>query len=60
MYLDNPRDVGVLWRLARAAYDVSGSNDTPAPEKKELIYYARDIIQQALDMTDQDFAVHKW
>jgi len=49
-----------LWRLARAAYDVGSLSTTPAAEKKELVYYSREIIQKALEIAEEDFAVHKW
>ncbi|ETW08059.1 hypothetical protein H310_02426 [Aphanomyces invadans] len=56
----NPRDVGLLWRLARAKYDVATLPSTTPVEKKTLIYRARDVIQSALELDANDFAVHKW
>ncbi|CAH0473593.1 unnamed protein product [Peronospora belbahrii] len=60
MHAALPHDVGVIWRLARAAYDVSNLNFTSADEKKELTYYARDVIQKGLDLTKDVAAVHNW
>ncbi|OQS01485.1 regulator of microtubule dynamics protein [Achlya hypogyna] len=57
---EDPQDASVLWRLARAAYDVGGLASTPAAEKKELIYYAHETIQKALAANENDFAVQKW
>uniref|UniRef100_K3WAY1 Regulator of microtubule dynamics protein 1 n=1 Tax=Globisporangium ultimum (strain ATCC 200006 / CBS 805.95 / DAOM BR144) TaxID=431595 RepID=K3WAY1_GLOUD len=60
MYTANPEDVGVMWRLTRCAYDVSNLKSTSADEKKELIYYARDVIQKAIDTTQDIAQVHNW
>ncbi|KAE9326643.1 hypothetical protein PF001_g2320 [Phytophthora fragariae] len=60
MHAAHPDDVGVIWRLTRAAYDVSNLKATSADEKKELTYYARDVIQKGLDLTKDVAAVHNW
>jgi tetratricopeptide (TPR) repeat protein len=60
MHAANPEDVGVIWRLTRAAYDVSNLKSTSAEEKKELTYYARDVIQKGIDLTKDDARVHNW
>ncbi|KAI9996605.1 hypothetical protein PInf_014337 [Phytophthora infestans] len=60
MHAAHPEDIGVIWRLTRAAYDVSNLKATSADEKKELTYYARDIIQKGLDLTEDVAAVHNW
>lgn len=52
--------MGVIWRLARAAYDVSNLKSTPAEEKKELTYYAKGVIQKAIDLTQDVARVHNW
>ncbi|GMF32710.1 unnamed protein product [Phytophthora fragariaefolia] len=39
MHATHPEDVGVIWRLTRAAYDVSNLKATSADEKKELTPY---------------------
>ncbi|EQC35343.1 hypothetical protein SDRG_07055 [Saprolegnia diclina VS20] len=57
---EDPRDAGILWRLARAAYDVAGLASTAAAEKKELTYFAHETIQKALALADDNFAVQKW
>ncbi|TMW60077.1 hypothetical protein Poli38472_000119 [Pythium oligandrum] len=59
-YQANSEDIGVMWRLSRAAYDVSNLKATPADEKKQLIYYAYDVIQKALEKTDEIAEVHNW
>jgi hypothetical protein len=56
----DPEDVGVMWRLARATYDVSKLKKTPADEAKRLIYSAYDVIQQALTKTEEIAEVHNW
>lgn len=56
----HPEDVGVTWRLARCAYDVSNLKSTSADEKKELTYYAKDVIQKAIDRTQDVAQVHNW
>ncbi|KAJ0400465.1 hypothetical protein P43SY_004814 [Pythium insidiosum] len=48
----HPSDVGVMWRLGRAAYDVSNLRATPAEEKKALIYFALEIMGKALELGD--------
>ncbi|KAL3669944.1 hypothetical protein V7S43_005318 [Phytophthora oleae] len=60
MHAAHPEDVGVIWRLTRAGYDVSNLKATSANEKKNLIYYARDIIQKGLDLTQENAEVHNW
>eukprot|EP00644_Phytophthora_capsici_P016052 jgi/Phyca11/17493/fgenesh1_pg.PHYCAscaffold_28_\ len=49
-----------MWRLTRAAYDVSNLKATSTNEKKKLIYYSHDIIQKALDLTQDNAEVHNW
>jgi hypothetical protein len=49
-----------MWRLARAAYDVSNLKKTPADETKRLIYSAYEVIQQALAKTEEIAEVHNW
>lgn len=60
MHAAHPEDVGVIWRLTRAAYDLSELKATAAAEKKELTYYARDVIQKGLELTQEVPEVHKW
>ncbi|RHZ40109.1 hypothetical protein DYB26_015264, partial [Aphanomyces astaci] len=57
---EHPQDVGLQWRLARAAYDVASLPSTSLVEKKTLIYLALDVIQAALALDADNFAVHKW
>lgn len=58
--IENPQDADLLWRLARAEYDVANLNATSSTEKKELIYSAHSTIQNALEKAPENFAVHKW
>ncbi|KAL4085645.1 hypothetical protein PRIC1_014981 [Phytophthora ramorum] len=60
MHAAHPEDVGVIWRLTRAAYDVSNLKATSTDEKKTLTYYARDVIQKGLELTKDVAAVHNW
>jgi hypothetical protein len=60
MHAAHAEDIGVLWRLTRAAYDVSELKATPAAEKKELTYYAREVIQKGLELTQDVPEIHKW
>ncbi|TDH69591.1 hypothetical protein CCR75_002577 [Bremia lactucae] len=60
MHASHPEDIGVIWRLTRAAYDVANLKATSADKKKELTYYARDIIQKGLDLTKDVAAIHNW
>lgn len=60
MHAAHPEDVSVMWRLTRAAYDVSNLKATSTNEKKKLIYYSHDIIQKALDLTQDNAEVHNW
>ncbi len=55
-----PNDVGILWRLARAAYDVANLKATSANEKKELLYFAKEIMEKALEITQDVAQVHNW
>lgn len=60
MHAASPEDIGVLWRLTRAAYDVSNLKATSADEKKMLIYYAREVIEKGLNLTTEVAPVHTW
>ncbi|KAJ0400464.1 hypothetical protein P43SY_004813 [Pythium insidiosum] len=59
-YAADSTDVGVMWRLTRAAYDVAHLNATSADKKKELIYYAYDLIQKAEPLGKNIAEVHNW
>lgn len=59
--VENSDDVGVLWRLARAQYDVAQLNETSKVNSKKLMYEAYEVIQKALKLNEvEDYAVHKW
>ncbi|KAK1931265.1 Regulator of microtubule dynamics protein 1 [Phytophthora citrophthora] len=60
MHAAHPEDIGVIWRLTRACYDVSNLKATSDNEKKNLIYDAHDIIKKALDLTQDNAEVHNW
>jgi hypothetical protein len=49
-----------MWRLVRAAYDVSNLKKTSANDQRDLIYYAMDVIKVALSKNDKHPAVHNW
>ncbi|KAE9102157.1 hypothetical protein PF007_g14863 [Phytophthora fragariae] len=53
MHAAHPEDDGVIWRLTRAAYDMYNLRATSTDEKKELTYYARDVIQKGLTGRDR-------
>ncbi|XP_077983041.1 regulator of microtubule dynamics protein 1-like [Glandiceps talaboti] len=50
----------ILWRLARAARNLSQLSSTPANVKKTLTYEAVEYAKQALDINSDNFACHKW
>ncbi|KAE9347971.1 hypothetical protein PF008_g7573 [Phytophthora fragariae] len=52
MHAAHPEDDGVIWRLTRAAY-MYNLRATSTDEKKELTYYARDVIQKGLTGRDR-------
>ena len=57
---ETPNDIEILWRLSRAAYDCAEKIGISNEKKKELIYFAFDVIQKALSVDEHNFAVHKW
>ena len=57
---ETPNDIEILWRLSRAAYDCAEKMGLSAEKKKELVYFAFDIIKIALKLEQENFAVHKW
>lgn len=48
----------ILWRLSRALYNKS--NSVNSAEKYELIRVGYDIINKAMILEENNFAVHKW
>lgn len=56
----HPEDVGIAWRLTRAAYDVANLKATSDKEKKDLIYFARGVIDKAVDVTKDNAQVFNW
>jgi len=57
---ETPNDIEILWRLSRAAYDCAERVGLAADKKKELVYFAFDVIKHALQLEQANFAVHKW
>lgn len=53
-------DVEVLWRLARAEYKLAKNKDISENEKKLLIFSAYAMILKAMELDENNFAVHKW
>lgn len=49
----------VLWRLTRAARDVSRLPDTSKQDKKRLAYEALEYSKKAIQHGPNDFACHK-
>ncbi|XP_052817329.1 regulator of microtubule dynamics protein 1-like [Mya arenaria] len=53
------RDDEILWRLARAAVDQGKLSDNKEILQKKY-YEAFEFIKQALEINNQNYAVHKW
>lgn len=53
---DNPE---ILWRLARATYEVAKLSSSPS-EQKELDFEAYGYVERALLVDPENFAAHKW
>lgn len=53
-------DAEFLWRLARAARDLSQQPGLEAERKKQLVFEAFDNAKKALERDPNSFAVHKW
>ena len=56
----HPTNVELLWRLARAEYDVGQRKTTMLVEKKEMTYAAHKSILVAMHVNPDHFAVQKW
>lgn len=52
-------DAEFLWRLARAARDLSQLPGVEAEQKKQLVFEAFENAKKALEKEDNSFAVHK-
>nr|CAH7725548.1 unnamed protein product [Callosobruchus chinensis] len=50
----------VLWRIARALYNLSHSHSSTVEIKRQIIQEASEIIEVALSQTDTSADVHKW
>jgi len=55
----NPNDVELMWRLARCYFDLAEMK-TDLEWRKKNFFTGFEIIQKALTVNDQHFAVHKW
>jgi tetratricopeptide (TPR) repeat protein len=53
-------DAQVLWRAARAAYDVEQLKDTPKDRKKAMIDEAMRLITKAKDLERNDATIYRW
>lgn len=49
--------MNILWRLARALYKLSGTNKA---KKEENLREGYELIAKALELDENNFAVHKW
>lgn len=58
LIIQDSKDVEVLWRLARALYNISKTASDV--EAKKLIYDAFNLITEAAAVDDKHWAVHKW
>ncbi|KAF7997157.1 hypothetical protein HCN44_005434 [Aphidius gifuensis] len=56
-YKEN-KDVEILWRLARTLFNMSKTASDV--EGKKMIYEAYELIDEALKLKDDHWAVHKW
>lgn len=52
-------DAEFLWRLARAARDLSQQPGVEGERKKQLVFEAFDNAKKALERDPNSFAVHK-
>lgn len=52
-------DAEFLWRLARAARDLSQQPGLEAERKKQLVFEAFENAKRALERDQNSFAVHK-
>ena len=48
----------MLWRLARITYELS--KKAKSADKERLVNEAFSTIQKALQLDEENFAVHKW
>nr|CCA18829.1 regulator of microtubule dynamics protein putative [Albugo laibachii Nc14] len=56
----HPEDIGIAWRLSRASYDVANLKATTSEERKELLYFAKGIIEKAVQLAEDNPQVHNW
>lgn len=57
--MKNEGNADILWRLARATYEVAKLSSSPA-EQKELDFEAFHHVERALSLEPNNFAAHKW
>eukprot|EP01135_Chromosphaera_perkinsii_P004080 Nk52_evm11s268 gene=Nk52_evmTU11s268 len=58
--IKNPRKCEILWRLARAYYDLGEKMKKDRVEHRKLISNAFDITKNAVSLDENNFAAHKW
>lgn len=56
----HPKDVGIAWRLARAAYNVAEHAATPSGDKKKFMEEAVKLITDAEDLDNNSSDAHRW
>lgn len=57
--LQGGENAEILWRLARATYEVAKLSSNPS-ERKEFDFEAFGYAERALLLEPDNFAVHKW
>ena len=57
--LKNEGNAEILWRLARATYEVGKLSSSPA-EQKAMDLEAFSFVERAYFLDPNNFAVHKW
>eukprot|EP00126_Sphaerothecum_destruens_P015567 Sdes_comp9587_c0_seq1m1069 len=55
-----PNVCGVLWRMARAYFDIAQKCKSDKVEYKRLIQLAFDFADKALHIDQSNFSAHKW
>mmetsp|Transcript_14925 Transcript_14925/g.20858 ORF Transcript_14925/g.20858 Transcript_14925/m.20858 type:complete len:235 (-) Transcript_14925:38-742(-) len=57
---DYPEDPQVLWRLARAHFDMADDKPQDANYRKEHFFQGLAPAEKALQLDNNHFAIHKW
>lgn len=59
MWFQGEENAEILWRLARATFEVAKLSSSPA-EQKQLDLEAYGYVELALRIDPENFAAHKW